>query len=341
MQLSEFDYVLPQDLIAQLPSAERSDSRLLVVDGEHLVDARFREFQNYLAAGDLLIFNDTKVINARLFGRKASGGRIEILVERIVGERQAWCHVKASHAPKPGDALSIGDTGATMLGREGGLFLLEFSTRLEQVLDRYGTVPLPPYISRAAEDVDAERYQTVYARHAGAVAAPTAGLHFDADTLAALDEKGVQRAYITLHVGAGTFQPIRVDDIHAHTMHTERYDIPQETVDRIAAARAAGKRVVAIGTTSLRALEAAAAGGEIRTGPQETALFITPGYRFRVVDALFTNFHLPKSTLLILVSAFAGRANIARAYAWAIEQRYRFFSYGDAMFIAQRHVDEI
>jgi S-adenosylmethionine:tRNA ribosyltransferase-isomerase len=298
----------------------------------------FAELPQLLSPGDLLVFNDTRVIKARLYGQKESGGRVELLVERVLGAREALAQVRASHAPRPGTTLLLdGGARAEMLGRDGDLFHLRFGgdEDLLDILARSGKLPLPPYITHAAEQDDEARYQTVYAREPGAVAAPTAGLHFDEAMLARLRAMGVELAWVTLHVGAGTFQPVRENDLSRHKMHSERYDIPQATVAAVARARAASRRVTAVGTTSLRALEAAASGpdGALAPGPAQTDLFITPGYRFRTVDRLLTNFHLPRSTLLMLISAFAGLGAVRRAYAHAIAERYRFFSYGDAMLI--------
>lgn len=344
MQLSDFDYHLPEHLIAQHPPAERGTSRLLCVDGMTLADRSFADFVEQTAAGDVLVFNDTRVIRARLFGEKASGGRVEALVERVLGEHEVLAHVRASKSPKPGSRLLFaGRWEAEMVERAGELFRLRFlaDTPVFDILEQSGKLPLPPYIERDTDADDDARYQTVYAREQGAVAAPTAGLHFTDAVLDALRERGVQLAFVTLHVGAGTFQPVRVDNIAEHRMHSEIYDIPQATVDAIAAARARGGRVVAIGTTSVRALESAARSGALVAGRGETDIFITPGYRFRVVDRLLTNFHLPKSTLLMLVSAFAGYDAIRHAYAHAVEQEYRFFSYGDAMLLTrQPHPEE-
>lgn len=335
--LSDFDFVLPPELIAQVPAAERTHSRLLHVDGPRLTDLVFRDLPALLAPGDLLVMNDTRVIKARVYATKASGGRAELMIERVTGEAQAWAQVRASHAPKVGGELLLpGGARARVEARDERFFQLAFEGTgpLHDWLERHGEVPLPPYIGRHAETVDDARYQTVYARTPGAVAAPTAGLHFDEALFAALDRRGVGRAFVTLHVGAGTFLPVQSEDLAQHRMHTEWYTLPQATVDAIAATRAAGGRVVAVGTTSLRALESAArAPGGLAAGPAETALFITPGYRFRVVDRLVTNFHLPRSTLLMLVSAFAGFGPMRAAYAHAIAQRYRFFSYGDALLL--------
>jgi len=335
--LRDFDYLLPQELIAQTPAAIRTASRLLHVDKTALEDLAFADFPRLVGQNDLLVFNDTRVIKARLHAWRPTGGRVELLLEREVATDEAVFQLRASHPPKPGGKLLLpGDVQATVVERDGRFFRLrlEGAGPLFDYLERHGDVPLPPYIARAADVADASRYQTVYARHPGAAAAPTAGLHFDEAMLGALAVAGIASAFVTLHVGAGTFQPVDSDDIKAHRMHAERYRIPPETVAAIDAARARGGRIVAIGTTSLRALEAAAdQSGEVHAGEAETRLFITPGYRFRVVDRLCTNFHLPKSTLLMLVSAFAGYDNIRAAYAHAIANRYRFFSYGDAMLL--------
>ena len=336
LSLADFSFDLPPELIAQTPADERSASRLLHVDGAALADWQFRDLPQLLEAGDLMVFNDTRVIKARLIGQKPTGGRVEALIERIVADDRAWVHVKASHMPKIGSTLALCGTTATVLARDARLFLLRFSIDepLSAWLEHHGQVPLPPYIARAPDAHDAARYQTIYARHAGAVAAPTAGLHFDDAVIAALGQRGVGSAFITLHVGAGTFAPVEVDDLAQHRMHAEWFRIPAATAEAIAMTRARGGRVAAVGTTTLRALESAASDdGVVRAGTAETRLFITPGYAFRTVDRLLTNFHLPRSTLLMLVSAFAGVATIRGAYAHAIAQRYRFFSYGDAMLL--------
>ncbi|MBA3980339.1 MAG: tRNA preQ1(34) S-adenosylmethionine ribosyltransferase-isomerase QueA [Alcanivorax sp.] len=339
MQVADFDFHLPEHLIARRPTPERPGSRLLTLTREGLAHRRFPDLLTLLRPGDLLVFNDTRVIPARLFGHKASGGRIEVLVERLLDTHRALAHVRASKAPKPGTRLLFDEgISATMVARQGELFELLFdgSDDLLTVLDRIGHMPLPPYIDRPDDEQDLSRYQTVYARHPGAVAAPTAGLHFDEALLAALREHGVDTAFVTLHVGAGTFQPVRAEVVTEHVMHSERYQVPEALVEQVARTRAAGGRVVAVGTTSLRALESASAGGALAAGQGETDIFIYPGYRFRCVDALVTNFHLPRSTLLMLVSALAGREQILAAYAEAVAQEYRFFSYGDAMFIERR-----
>jgi S-adenosylmethionine:tRNA ribosyltransferase-isomerase len=339
MRLSDFDYELPPELIAQHPAAERAGSRLLHLDGNtgSMQDLEFRDIVSLLNAGDVLVVNDTRVIKARLHGRKDTGGEVEVLVERVLDDRRALAQVRASKTPREGRRLILtGGVEAEVLGRAGEFFELRFAANVLDTLAAHGEVPLPPYITHAADAGDEGRYQTVYARVPGAIAAPTAGLHFDDALLAALEARGVARATLTLHVGAGTFQPVRTDDVARHVMHSEWYSVPQETVDAITRAKAAGGRVVAVGTTALRALEAAAAGGELVAGTDETRLFVVPGYRFRVVERLVTNFHLPRSTLLMLVSAFGGTDAIRRAYAHAVRQRYRFFSYGDAMLIERR-----
>ncbi|MDF0604690.1 tRNA preQ1(34) S-adenosylmethionine ribosyltransferase-isomerase QueA [Neisseriaceae bacterium TC5R-5] len=340
MQLSDFDYPLPERLIAQYPPAVRGSSRLLHVNGSTLTDGQFADFATQLNAGDVLVFNDTRVIKARLFGEKASGGKIEALIERVLDEHTALAHIRASKSPKPGSRLLFAERWqAEMLERQGELFKLRFlaSEPLFDILEQAGKLPLPPYIERSAAGEDDERYQTVYAREKGAVAAPTAGLHFTEDMLTQLQQRGVKLAYVTLHVGAGTFQPVRVDNIADHKMHSEIYQVPESTRALIAAAQAQGHQVVSVGTTSLRALESAASSGELQAGYGETDIFITPGYRFRVVDRLLTNFHLPKSTLLMLVSAFAGYDEIQAAYQYAVQQEYRFFSYGDAMLLQRKN----
>jgi len=334
--LADFAYDLPPELIAQMPAPTRTGSRLLHVDGAQLADLAFADLPRLLRAGDLLVFNDTRVIKARAFAHKPTGGKVELLVERIVANDEAWVQLRASHPPGVGGTLQLpGNACATVIACDDRFWLLRFAGTgpLASWLEIHGDVPLPPYIARRPEHDDATRYQTVYAREPGAVAAPTAGLHFDETMLAAIAARGIERAFVTLHVGAGTFQPVKTDDLALHRMHTEWYRIPRETVDAVAATVARGGRVVAVGTTSLRALESAATADGLQVGSGETALFVTPGFAFRVVDRLLTNFHLPKSTLLMLVSAFAGYDNIRSAYAHAIAQRYRFFSYGDAMLL--------
>jgi S-adenosylmethionine:tRNA ribosyltransferase-isomerase len=338
----DFHFDLPPELIAQQPLAYRSDSRLLTLDGVTgaLDDRQFRELPELLQPGDLLVFNDTRVIPARLFGHKASGGRFELLVERLLDEQRALVQIRASKAPKPGGRLQF-DAGftAAVLGRHEDLFeiRIEGDESWLPLLEQHGRVPLPPYITREPTGEDCERYQTVYARQPGAVAAPTAGLHFDQALLDRLAALGVERTFITLHVGAGTFQPLRVERIAEHVMHAERIEVGAAACEQIRAARARGGRIIAVGTTVTRALETAAGDeGVAQPWKGETRIFIYPGYRFRCVDALITNFHLPESTLLMLVAAFAGPAEILKAYRHAVERRYRFFSYGDAMFITRR-----
>lgn len=338
MLVSEFDYALPGELIAQHPAAQRTSSRLLHLDGPSgaLRDLRFTDLARLVAPNDVVVVNNTRVIKARLAGRKRSGGKIEVLIERIVAPHEALALIRASHPPLTGAELVVGaEVPVRVIGREDNLYRLRFLSgiSLEQVLERDGTVPLPPYIAHAADASDAERYQTVYAEKPGAVAAPTAGLHFDQAMLDALAAKGVKIAKVTLHVGAGTFQPVRCESIEDHRMHPERYRVSREAVAAIELARASGGRVLAVGTTVLRALEAAALSGKLEPASGDTDLFIHPGHTFRVADRLLTNFHLPKSSLLMLVSAFGGMHGIRRAYAQAIRERYRFFSYGDAMLI--------
>ena len=332
--LSDFDFDLPSELIAQIPLPERAASRLLQVGREQFTDRVFSELIDLLQAGDVLVFNDTRVLNARFLGVKESGGKVEVLVERVIDTLTALVQIRASKSPAPGTKLRLADAFEVTVGeRSGEFFILHFPSDAIELIDRYGQLPLPPYIQHTADEVDAQRYQTVYAKHPGAVAAPTAGLHFDDAFLKRLQDKGVLLTWLTLHVGAGTFQPVRTENLAEHRMHSEWYRLPQETVDTIEAARRAGRDVVAVGTTSLRALESASQTGKLVAGSADTQLFITPGYRFNTVDRLITNFHLPKSTLMMLVSAFAGVDRIRQAYAHAIEQRYRFFSYGDAMLL--------
>jgi S-adenosylmethionine:tRNA ribosyltransferase-isomerase len=331
---------LPDQLIANAPTAERRGSRLLCLDGPsgQLEHRQFPDLLDLLQPGDLMVFNDTRVIPARVFGHKASGGKVEILVERVLDQQRVLAHTRASKSPKPGSEIVLEDgTALKVLARHDALFELEFpaaETALS-VLDRIGHMPLPPYIERADNPEDRERYQTVYARHQGAVAAPTAGLHFDADLLDQIRTKGINTAFVTLHVGAGTFQPVRADKITDHKMHSEVMALSQDICDLVTATKAAGKRVIAVGTTSVRCLETAARTGTIAPYQGDTDIFIYPGYQFKVIDALITNFHLPESTLLMLVSAFAGYQHTLNAYKVAVEQQYRFFSYGDAMFITR------
>ncbi len=332
--LSDFDFTLPPELIAQFPLAERSASRLLHVAQDGLHDRRFTDVADLFQPGDVLVFNDTRVMNARFFGTKETGGKLEVLVERLLDATTVLAQVRASKSPPAGMTLRLADAFDVTVGeRAGEFFTLHYPSEAMPLLDAYGRLPLPPYIEHAADAQDANRYQTVYAKNPGAVAAPTAGLHFDEPLLQGLQQQGVQLVWLTLHVGAGTFQPVRSENLDEHKMHTEWYDVPQATVDAIAAARAAGRQVVAVGTTSLRALESASRSGQLVAGGGQTDLFITPGYRFHTVTRMVTNFHLPKSTLMMLVSAFAGYERIRAAYAHAIAQRYRFFSYGDAMLL--------
>jgi S-adenosylmethionine:tRNA ribosyltransferase-isomerase len=334
--LSDFDFELPQELIAQTPLPERSASRLLQVDGDLLTDRAFADIADALKPGDLLVFNDTRVLKARFFGVKASGGKIEALVERVVDSRTVHAQVRASKSPQRGSVIRLADAFDVEVGeRIGEFYTLRFPSDVFELIERHGRLPLPPYIEHDADEFDEQRYQTVYAKQPGAVAAPTAGLHFDQPLLDLLAARGVRFAFVTLHVGAGTFQPVRSENLAEHKMHTEWYTISQETVDAVRAAKAAGRSVVAVGTTSMRALESASQSGALQAGSANTALFITPGYVFKTVDRLITNFHLPKSTLLMLVSAFAGYRQIRAAYAHAIAQRYRFFSYGDAMLLTR------
>jgi S-adenosylmethionine:tRNA ribosyltransferase-isomerase len=341
MRVSDFSFKLPEDLIAKYPLSQRSASRLLCVDPlqQAIEDKRFTDLPAYLERGDILVFNNTRVIPARAFGVKESGGKLEVLVERILDETHALCHVRCNKSPKVGARIFLESKyWFTVIGRQGDLFELRCDADLSvlDVLTDCGHMPLPPYIDRADEMADRERYQTVYSKRDGAVAAPTAGLHFDEQLLAQLKAKGVEFAYVTLHVGAGTFQPVRVNDIHDHVMHKEWLEVPQETVEAVTAAKAKGGKVVAVGTTSVRCLESAAQSGQLGVYRGDTDIFIYPGYQFKVVDAIVTNFHLPESTLLMLVSAFVGREFILQAYAHAIAERYRFYSYGDAMFLRHR-----
>ena len=339
MRRSDFQYELPSELIAQHPPAQRGDSRLLYLDGTtgRTSDRHFSDLKAFLRAGDLLVFNDTRVVKARLFGTKSTGGKTEVLVARVLAQSRALVHVRASKPPRPGGVIRIGDADLTVVGRRDDLFELECTMPgFPELMDRYGHMPLPPYIARQDDARDLKRYQTVYARRDGAVAAPTAGLHFTETLLDSLREHGVETAFITLHVGAGTFQPVRSDVSDEHGMHSEWREVSQEVAEKVERTRRSGGRVVAVGTTSVRALETASRDGVMSPFSGDRALFITPGYRFRVVDALFTNFHLPESTLLMLVCAFAGHKQVMAAYRHAVAQRYRFFSYGDAMFVTRR-----
>ena len=344
MDISDFDFTLPDQLIAQHPPEVRGSSRLLVaLPDMPLQDQVFGNLPDYIEAGDVLVFNNTKVMKARLFGQKESGGKIEALIERVLDNHTALAHIRSSKSPKPGTKLIFeGDICAVMVERADELFCLRFEGEqtVYELLEQNGHLPLPPYIERAAGADDDTRYQTVYAKHQGAVAAPTAGLHFTDELLGRLKTKGVETAEVTLHVGAGTFQPVRVDKIEEHKMHSEWFDVPPETVAAIEAAHARGNKVWAVGTTSMRALESAAREtGRLKAGQGDTDIFITPGYRFRVIDRLITNFHLPKSTLLMLVSAFSGMEHIRAVYRHAVEHEYRFFSYGDAMVLGRNETD--
>ncbi|MET0093687.1 MAG: tRNA preQ1(34) S-adenosylmethionine ribosyltransferase-isomerase QueA [Sedimenticola sp.] len=339
MQRTDFNYHLPEELIAQYPPVKRGDSRLLCLDGESatVADRHFSELVDLLNPQDLLVFNDTRVMPARMHGQKESGGKVEVLIERVTTPRRGLAHVRASKSPKPGGRLLIGEHVLKVIGRQDGLFELESEDiDLMALMGQVGHMPLPPYISREDGELDEERYQTVYGDRPGAVAAPTAGLHFDQPMLNRLSEKGIESARITLHVGAGTFQPVRVDNLDEHVMHSEYLEVSEAVCEQVRSTRARGGRVVAVGTTCVRSLEAASTSGEIVPFQGDTRLFIRPGYRFRSVDAMVTNFHLPESTLLMLVSAFSGYEEIMSAYRHAVKQHYRFFSYGDAMFLTPK-----
>ena len=338
MKKSDFNYHLPEALIAQIPLAERDASRMLCMDRNTgaISDRYFTDFINQVNAQDLLVFNNTKVIPARLYGKKQSGGKIEILIERVLSSHEAIAHIKASKAPKPGTIIELDDNySCTVQGRVDDLFQLDFGQLdILNLLDNIGHIPLPPYITRADDASDLTRYQTVFAKESGAVAAPTAGLHFDLAMMDKIKAKNIPTAFVTLHVGSGTFKPVRVENLAEHLMHKEYYEVSQQTVEAVNATQARGGRVVAIGTTAVRALESASRSGVLMAGYGDTDLFITPGYQFKSVDAMLTNFHLPESTLLMLVSAFAGYQPIMNAYQHAIDESYRFFSYGDAMFLS-------
>jgi S-adenosylmethionine:tRNA ribosyltransferase-isomerase len=332
--LSDFDFELPPERIAQVPLPDRTASRLLQLDGDQITDRHFADIVDQLQSGDLLVMNNTRVLKARFFGVKETGGQVEVLVERVLDTRTVLAQVRASKSPKPGTRIRLADAFDVTAGeRAGEFFTLHFEGDVFELIEAHGRLPLPPYIEHTADEFDEQRYQTVYSKEPGAVAAPTAGLHFDQPLLDKLAAKGVNIAYVTLHVGAGTFQPVRVENLAEHKMHSEWYTIPAATVDAVRAAKAAGRDVVAVGTTSLRALESASQSGELKAGSDDTALFITPGYKFKTVTRMVTNFHLPKSTLMMLVSAFAGYDQIRKAYAHAIASEYRFFSYGDAMLL--------
>ncbi|MCB1615139.1 MAG: tRNA preQ1(34) S-adenosylmethionine ribosyltransferase-isomerase QueA [Pseudomonadales bacterium] len=341
MKTEDFDFHLPEKLVAHYPTKSRTASKMLKVDRFGALSYHgFLAFPDFLRSEDIIVFNNTKVIPARVFGEKETGGKVEILLERQLGGNRVLVHLKASRPPKAGCSLVLGSSRCKVVveGRQDNFFILSFpqEINIEDFFADDGHIPLPPYISREDERVDRERYQTVYADHPGAVAAPTAGLHFDENMLAELQKRGVEMAFVTLHVGAGTFQPVKADFIEDHVMHAERYSLPEETREKVLQARSRGGRVVAIGTTTVRCLESAAQSGELLSGAGETDIFITPGYKFKMVDCLLTNFHLPKSTLLMLVSAFAGKDVVMSAYHAAIERQYRFYSYGDCMFIEGR-----
>jgi len=340
MKTSDFSFELPDELIARYPVAERSASRLLALDPDtgRLSDHIFRDIEGMLEEGDLLVFNNTRVIPARLFGEKLSGGRLEALVERVLDEHEVLAHLRSSRSPKPGQQIRLGDVLVDVIGREGALFHLRFNDDrpVFDILEAIGHMPLPPYMDRDDAEEDRDRYQTVYAEKPGAVAAPTAGLHFDEPLMERLRNKGVRFAFVTLHVGAGTFQPVKVDNVHEHVMHSEYIEVSQDVVDAVKATRATGKRVVAVGTTSVRSLESASQSGDIAAFAGDSQIFIYPGYEFRSVDAIVTNFHLPESTLIMLISAFAGREHTLQAYDHAVQNQYRFYSYGDAMFLSRR-----
>jgi S-adenosylmethionine:tRNA ribosyltransferase-isomerase len=342
MLVSDYHFDLPDSLIANYPTSDRTASRLLHLDGPsgEVVHRQFPDVLDLVQPGDLMVFNNTRVIPARVFGQKESGGKVEVLVERVIGTNQALAHIRASKSPKENSRLILGqDKGesieVTMLGRSGALFHLAFNEPVLDILSRVGHMPLPPYIERPDEDSDQERYQTVYNQKPGAVAAPTAGLHFDDELLEKLKAKGIDTAFVTLHVGAGTFQPMKVDNVKDHIMHAEYVEVEPSVVEQVKAAKARGGRVIAVGTTSVRSLESASQSGEIAPMQGDTSIFIYPGYEFKTVDALVTNFHLPESTLIMLISAFAGYDHVMSAYQAAVEQKYRFFSYGDAMFITR------
>ncbi|EGU49324.1 S-adenosylmethionine:tRNA ribosyltransferase-isomerase [Vibrio ichthyoenteri ATCC 700023] len=350
MQVSDFHFDLPDELIARYPQPERTSSRLLQMNGNsgELVDGIFTDVLGHIEAGDLVVFNNTRVIPARMFGRKASGGKLEVLVERMLDTKSILAHVRCSKSPKPGTVILLGENdefSAEMVARHDALFELKFNSdqTVLEILEQIGHMPLPPYIDRPDEDADKERYQTVYNQKPGAVAAPTAGLHFDEVLLEKIKAKGAELAYVTLHVGAGTFQPVKVDNIHDHHMHAEYVEVTQEVVDAINATKARGGRVIAVGTTSVRSLESAAQDA-LKNGTDlvpffgDTEIFIFPGYEYQLVDCLITNFHLPESTLIMLVSAFAGYENTMNAYQHAVDNHYRFFSYGDSMFIEKKTV---
>lgn len=338
MKTSDFGFELPDELIARFPMAERSASRMLCLNGDTgaLDHKIFRDIENLLEPGDLLVFNNTRVIPARIYGQKASGGKLEALIERVVDQHHVLAHLKSSRSPKPGQMIQLAGADVEVTGRQGALFELHFKDErpVLDILEEQGEMPLPPYMDREEQEEDKERYQTVYAEKDGAVAAPTAGLHFDDPLMERLKAKGIEFGFVTLHVGAGTFQPVKVDDVTQHEMHAEYVEVDEALCEQVRAARARGNRVVAVGTTSVRSLESASQSGEIQPFYDDTRIFIYPGYEFKSVDALITNFHLPESTLIMLVSAFAGKSHVMNAYEVAVQERYRFFSYGDCMFIS-------
>ncbi len=342
MQRADFSFELPEELIAKYPLKDRSKSRLLRLNGDSgdISHGQFEDILQFLQAGDLIIFNDTRVVPARMYATKESGGKAEILVERLLAECEALVHIKSSNKTKAGTRLFIGKASLEVIGRDGEFYHVQSIEPLQQIMEQHGEMPLPPYINRPEEDSDKQRYQTVYAKQDGAVAAPTAGLHFTQEVIQQLQKRGVRCAYVTLHVGAGTFQPVRVDDIKTHKMHSEWYEVNQETISAINATRQNGGRIIAVGTTSMRTLESIALNDSLEACTGDTDIFIYPGFKFKLVDCLITNFHLPESTLMMLVSAFSGTENIRHAYQQAIELRYRFFSYGDAMFLTRRSEDD-
>ena len=338
MKTSDFGFELPDELIARFPMAERSASRMLCLNADDgaLDHKIFRDIENLLQPGDLLVFNNTRVIPARIYGQKASGGKLEALIERVLDQHHVLAHLKSSRSPKPGQMIQLAGADVEVIGRQGALFELHFKDErpVLDILEEQGEMPLPPYMDREEQEEDKERYQTVYAEKEGAVAAPTAGLHFDDPLMERLKAKGIEFGFVTLHVGAGTFQPVKVDDVTEHEMHAEYVEVDETLCEQVRAARARGNRVVAVGTTSVRSLESASQSGEIQPFYDDTRIFIYPGYEFKSVDALITNFHLPESTLIMLVSAFAGKSHVMNAYEVAVQERYRFFSYGDCMFIS-------
>ena len=338
MRLSDFNFELPEKLIALYPLKERTASRMLCLDGNSgsVIHSQFTDLAQRINPGDLLVFNNTLVMQARLFGTKISGGKVEILIERLLPDNQALAQIRASKAPKTASIISLEDnTKLKIIGRKENLFVIEADNDLLQVMEAIGHIPLPPYINRPDDISDHQRYQTVYGEHKGAVAAPTAGLHFSESMIEKLEKQGVETAFVTLHVGAGTFQPVRVDDIEQHHMHSEYYEVTKQLIEQVIQTKQRGGKIIAVGTTSVRCLESAASSGQLEAYAGETNIFIYPGYEFKVVDSMITNFHLPESTLIMLVSAFAGREHILNAYQQAIEEKYRFFSYGDAMFITK------